>query len=134
MHRAWSVWPTRIAAPRIAQQVATVLAAHGTPNTIVDEERRHMLDCRLARTANRSVVGIMNEFAYLAEVYRTDDAGQDLVDLAVRLARTPCGPRRARPTSTARRLHRPLKVRGATCPVQTQIKAWHYHQWGVCGH
>jgi hypothetical protein len=58
---------------RVAQQVATVLAAHGTPNTIIDEELQHMRDCRVARTANRSVVGIMNEFTYLAKAYRDDD-------------------------------------------------------------
>jgi hypothetical protein len=34
-----------------------------------------MRDCRIARTADRSVVSIMNEFTYLAQAYR-DDAGQ----------------------------------------------------------
>jgi hypothetical protein len=82
-----ATWPARI-----AQQVARVLAAHGTPTTILEEELQHMRDCRLARTANRSVVGIMNEFTYLAEAYRDHDPGQDLLDLAVRLATTPCGP------------------------------------------
>jgi hypothetical protein len=77
---------------RIAQRIALVLAAHGTPNAIIDEELRRMRDCRTARTANRSVVGIMNEFAYLAEAHRDDDPGQDLLDLSVRLATTPCGP------------------------------------------
>ena len=80
-------WPTRI-----AQQVATVLAAHGTPAAVIDEELQHMRDFRLATTANRSVVGIMNEFTHLAEAYRDHHPGQDLLDLAVRLARTPCGP------------------------------------------
>lgn len=77
---------------RIAPQVAAVLAAHGTPNSIIDEELQHMRDCRVAKTANRSVVGIMNEFTYLAEAYRDDDPSQDLLDLAVRLATTPCSP------------------------------------------
>jgi hypothetical protein len=82
-----ATWPARI-----AQQVATVLTAHGTPTTVIDEELRHMRDYRLARTANRSVVGIMNEFTYLAEAYRHRHPGQDLLDLAMRLATTPCGP------------------------------------------
>ena len=77
---------------RIAQQVAAVLAAHAAPTTIIDEELQHMRDHRVGRTANRSVVGIMNEFAVLAEIHRNDDPSQDLVDLAVRLAATPCGP------------------------------------------
>ena len=51
-----------------------------------------MRDCRLAGTTNRSVVGIMNEFTYLAEAYRDHHPGHDLLDLAMRLATTPCGP------------------------------------------
>jgi hypothetical protein len=51
-----------------------------------------MRDCRIAGTANRSVVGIMNEFARLAAIYRDDDPRQDLLDLAARLATTPCSP------------------------------------------
>jgi hypothetical protein len=82
-----ATWPARI-----AQQVAAVLTAHGTPTTVIDEELRHMRDCRLARTTNRSVVGTMNEFTYLVEAYRDQHPGQDLLDLAMRLATTPCGP------------------------------------------
>ena len=51
-----------------------------------------MRDRRLAKTANRSVVGIMNEFTYLAEAYRGDTPVPDLLALALRLAATPCGP------------------------------------------
>jgi hypothetical protein len=43
---------------------------------IIDAELRQIREHRLAKTANRSVVGIMNEFTYLA----------------MRLATTPCGP------------------------------------------
>ena len=82
-----ATWPARI-----GQQVATVLAAHGAPTSVIDEELEHMRDYRLARTANRSVVGIMNEFTYLAEAYRDHHPGQDLLDLAMRLATMPCGP------------------------------------------
>ena len=44
----------------------------------------------LAGTAegNRSVVGTMNEFAFLAEAYRE---GMDLLARSMRLADTPCG-------------------------------------------
>lgn len=55
---------------RVPQQIATVLAAHRTPPAIVDDELQRMRPCRIARTANRSVVGIMTEFTHLAEVYR----------------------------------------------------------------
>ena len=39
----------------------------------------------------RSVVGTMNEFAYLAERYREYLGTMDLLVLSMRLADTPCG-------------------------------------------
>lgn len=75
---------------RIAEQIATVLTAHGTAPAIVEDELHRMRPSRLARTANRSVVGVMTEFTHLAKVYR--DRNPDLLDLALRLATTPCGP------------------------------------------
>jgi len=77
---------------RFPQQVAAVLAAHRTPDAVIDDEQRQMRDRRLAKTANRSVVGIMNEFTFLAEAYRGDTPAPDLLALAIRLATTPCGP------------------------------------------
>jgi hypothetical protein len=77
---------------RFPQQLAAVLAAHGTPDAVIDEEQRQMRDRRLVKTANRSVVGIMNEFTYLAEADRGDTPAPDLLALAIRLAATPCGP------------------------------------------
>ena len=77
---------------RFPHQVAAVLAAHGTPDAVIDEEQRQMRDRRLAKTANRSVVGIMNEFTFLAGAYRGDTPAPDLQALAIRLAATPCGP------------------------------------------
>lgn len=77
---------------RFPQQAAAVLAAHGTPDAVIDEELWQMRDRRLAKTANRSVVGIMNEFTFLAEAYRGDTPATDLMALAMRLATTPCGP------------------------------------------
>ncbi|GAA1892422.1 hypothetical protein GCM10009736_70850 [Actinomadura bangladeshensis] len=40
-----------------------------------------MAEYRLAKTANRSVVGLMSEFTYLAEVHRSGESGPDLLDL-----------------------------------------------------
>jgi hypothetical protein len=45
-----------------------------------------------APTANRSVVGIMHEFAHLAEADRLSNPAPDLIALSLRLAETPCGP------------------------------------------
>jgi hypothetical protein len=50
---------------RFPRQAAAVLAVHGTPQAVIDNELRQMRDCRLAKTANRSVVGVMNEFTLL---------------------------------------------------------------------
>jgi hypothetical protein len=45
-----------------------------------------MRDRRLAKTANRSVIGIMNEFTFLAESHRGDTPAPDLLALAMHLA------------------------------------------------
>ena len=53
-----------------------------------------MSEHRLARTASRSVVGSMNDFAFLAQVHRARGGVDGLVELSVWLAGTPCGPLR----------------------------------------
>jgi hypothetical protein len=75
---------------RIPEQITRVMAAHDVPEQIIDAERERMRHRRVTCTANRSVVGIMNEFTFLADACRGED--RDLLDLAVRLAATPCGP------------------------------------------
>lgn len=44
----------------------------------------------MVKTANRSIVGTMNEFAFLAEAYRVHMDTGDLPALSMRLAETPC--------------------------------------------
>jgi hypothetical protein len=63
-----------------------------------------MCEQRVARTANRSVVGVMNEFARLAELYRDDEPIHDLGGFAARLATTPCSPLYGRNVSPDREL------------------------------
>ncbi|MFD4193131.1 DUF6933 domain-containing protein [Amycolatopsis thermoflava] len=77
---------------RIAEQISTALTVHKAPAAFVDQERQHMQAAQLGVTANRSVVGVMTEFARLAEIHHHDDPTVDLVELAVRLAVTPCSP------------------------------------------
>src|SRR5262245_10232517 len=55
---------------RAGEQIGVTLAAHGVPTSIIDAEREQMRTWRTATTANRSVVGIMNEFAFLADGWR----------------------------------------------------------------
>jgi len=76
---------------RAAEEIATVLAAHGAPDTIIHTEREHMREWRIGPTANRSVVGIMNEFTTLAHHWRPETR-PDLLTMSMRLARVPCSP------------------------------------------
>jgi hypothetical protein len=96
--------PTATLLARFPQQAAAVLAAHEAPDAVIDEELRQMRDFRLAKTVNRSVVGIMNEFTFLAGAYRGDFPAPDLLALALRLAATPCGPLYSKHVSPDREL------------------------------
>jgi hypothetical protein len=77
---------------RFPDALATVLSAHGVGESFVTHEREQMRDYRLAKTANRSVVGIMTEFTHLADAYRDGAPDPDLLTLALRLSQTPCSP------------------------------------------
>nr|WP_242538493.1 hypothetical protein [Trinickia acidisoli] len=59
---------------------------------------------KYAKTQNRSVVGIMTEFAHLAEAYRARDKPTELIELSLKLARTPCSPLYKGPVSPERAL------------------------------
>jgi hypothetical protein len=102
--------PASTLTSRIAQQITTVLTAHRTPAAIVDQEQRQMRTCQLGATASRSVVGVMTEFARLAEVHHDAEPAMDLVGLAVRLAETPCGPLYGRNVSPDRELAAALRA------------------------
>lgn len=84
--------PARTLTVRFPAAIAEVLAVHAAPSAFIDAEMAAMDECRLAKTANRSTVGIMTEFSFLAGVIRTPDLTPDLTGLAVDLARTPCSP------------------------------------------
>ena len=77
-------------AKRLPEAVFDVLKALSIPWTAVDREIREMQEAAVGRTANRRVLGILNEFSYAAP-YRLAE-GASLVDVALWLAETPCGP------------------------------------------
>lgn len=89
---------------RIGAHIGAVLAAHQVSAAVIAAELDHMRDYRLTTTANRSVIGIMNEFTHLADAYRVDRPNPDLTDLALRLATTPCSPLYRRHVSPDREL------------------------------
>ncbi|MDN8070583.1 MULTISPECIES: DUF6933 domain-containing protein [Burkholderia cepacia complex] len=80
---------------RFPEALATVLQAHGWDAAIVDAEMQHMRECKIAKTANRSVVGTLNEFAFLALAWKEEQSAQpDLHHISMRLADIPCKPLR----------------------------------------
>lgn len=83
--------PARTLLGRFPTAVADVLAALRVPSEVIDVVIIEMAEVQVAPTANRSVVGVMNEFGYLAESVR-DGYVDDLLGLSVRLAATPCSP------------------------------------------
>ena len=80
------------------------LQAQETPRSFNEPELAEMDPLLLAKTASRSVLGVMNEFKYLADIYAKVDGATDLLALSLRLAETPCGPLYSRHISPDREL------------------------------
>jgi hypothetical protein len=76
---------------RLPDEIARVLDLHGIDHAVIDAERSHMADVAFAPTNDRSVVGVMNEFAFLGEHFFDGD----LTALTLRMAETPVGPLRS---------------------------------------
>lgn len=106
--------PVATLAERFPYALSDVLTAHGAPREFIAAERAEMKQVRLAKTTNRSVVGIVNEFIYLAEAHTESSATPHLLELAVRLAGTPCGPLYKRHISPDRELAALLAQPAAT--------------------
>lgn len=62
--------PATELATRSPVHLADVMAAHGMPQQFIENELAQMNEVQYVKTSNRSVVGIMNQFSYLAEGYR----------------------------------------------------------------
>ncbi len=91
---------------RIPDYLAEILTAHHVPSAVIAKELTKMREVQFAKTSNRSVVGVMNQFSYLAEAFREDYAAGDLLGLSLRLAETPCSPLYKTTISPARELQR----------------------------
>ena len=96
--------PAATLGERFPEAFQRVLEALGVVPAFVEVEVSAMADVRFARTADRSVVGVMNGFKHLAEDYRDYRGLDDLVTLAVALSVTPCGPLYGRHVSPDREL------------------------------
>lgn len=79
---------------RFPAAMGEMLGALGVDPRFVESESTEMSSAVLAKTASRQVLGVMNEFAFMAE--HTISAGRsdplDLVGLSVWLANTIVGP------------------------------------------
>jgi hypothetical protein len=126
--------PARIPLERLPDAVAELLAAHRLPAPFIHAERAAMADVRLAPTANRSVVGVLNEFARLADSHRTDPArphaidGDGLLELSLLLARTPLGPLYPRHVSQIGNWPRSSPPPAALPPMHSQVHPCRRHQ------
>ena len=76
---------------RLPAAIATVLRLHGVDDTTIASELAAMGDTRIAPTNNRSVVGVMNEFALHGEgVFEASRL--DLEQLSLRMSQMIVGP------------------------------------------
>jgi len=96
--------PAATLSVRFPEALQGVLEVLGVTPEFIEVEIAAMADARYAKTSNRSVIGSMNEFKYLAEAYRDHRGFDDLVALAVELSETPCGPLYQRHVSPDREL------------------------------
>ena len=98
--------PAKDLTTRFPNHLAGVLTAHGVPQQFIDDELAQMNEVQYAKTSNRSVVGIMNQFSYLTEGYREYLETDDLLALSIRLSETPCSPLYKSAVSPDRELRR----------------------------
>ena len=95
--------PAATVLDRFPIALGETLVAAGIERRFIDAELAEMNDGQWAKTASRSVLGIMNEFRFLAnESRRRHDF--DPTGLALWLAQTPCSPLYGRNISPDREL------------------------------
>ncbi len=95
---------------RFPDCLGQTLEARGVAADFIEIEIGAMVNGQYAKTASRSVLGIMNEFGYLADWLRDHRGPADLVTLALRLSETPCGPLYQRHGSPDRELDAAVAV------------------------
>jgi hypothetical protein len=83
--------PAATLADRIPEAIASVLRRHGVSESFLATEREAMDEIRFAPTNNRSVLGVMNEYALHGEL-RSKLDGTDLDDLSLVSSQLILGP------------------------------------------
>jgi hypothetical protein len=82
---------SRLLVPHLRDGVTQMLRALGVAEAAVAAEQEGMKDAVIGKTASRQVLGSLNDFAWMLHSYR--GAGT-LLEVALRLGETPCGPLR----------------------------------------
>ena len=77
---------------RFDEAVCEILTQIGIPSAAVDRERKEMQSVRVGRTASRRVLGSMNDFMFQLEHGLKSSPERTLMERALWLAETPCGP------------------------------------------
>ncbi len=83
--------PAATVLDRFPGALAETLARAGVERRFINAEVAEVEDGRWAKTSNRSVLGVMNEFSFLADQIR-QNRDTDPMEVASWLAQTPCGP------------------------------------------
>lgn len=77
---------------KLAFGLRNILEALGVPKATIDAEVAQGEPVTYAKTVSRSVLGSMRDFHISLPYYRQDRPSEPYVDLALKLAETPCGP------------------------------------------
>ncbi len=72
------------------ESLPRILYLHGVDDDFIANEAAAMRESQLAKTASRSLTGMLTEFTYLANAWRADVDDLDLISL--RLGDVPSGP------------------------------------------
>lgn len=107
---------------RIPAEIAHILRLHGADEVFVAAEHAAMTELRIAPTDDRSVVGVMTDFARLAGHVAASTPG-GLEGLALRLAATPVSPLCPGPTSPDRALAEVLTSGARARPPRPRVVA-----------
>ena len=84
--------PATTLVERFPQAVGEALRAMGVPEAVIAEELQAMGQGTVCKTANRSLIGMMNEFSFLAESYRHHFGTTEPIAVMKKLVITPCRP------------------------------------------
>ncbi|MFZ4795590.1 MAG: DUF6933 domain-containing protein [Blastocatellia bacterium] len=84
--------PATTLVERFPQAVEEVLQALDMPEAVIARELQAMGQGAVCKTANRSLIGMMNEFSFLADSYRYHFGTVELIEVMKKLVITPCRP------------------------------------------